>query len=66
MLPRDSEVLQAGDELLFCGTETGERLLAASMNNGYTLDYLISGVDKPRGVIFQWLARHGRDPAITS
>lgn len=66
MLPQDSEVLQAGDELLFCGTENGELMLAASMNNSYTLDYLICGVDKPRGLIFQWLARHGHAPAVSS
>ncbi|MDH3759516.1 MAG: NAD-binding protein [Gammaproteobacteria bacterium] len=63
MLPSDSEVLQAGDELLFCGTEFGERMLSASMNNGYTLDYLVTGVDKPRGYLFQWLGSFGNRPA---
>lgn len=55
MLPPDSELLQPGDELLFCGTEAGESLLSASINNGYTLDYLIDGTDKPRGYLFQWI-----------
>ena len=63
MLPSDSEALQAGDELLFCGTETGESMLSASMNNGYTLDYLVSGVDKPRGYLFRWLDGFRNDPA---
>jgi len=55
MLPDENELLVAGDEILFCGTEHGERMLSASMNNAYTLDYLISGQDKPRGYLFRWL-----------
>ncbi len=66
MLPTDSELLQPGDELLFCGTEKGETMLEASMNNAYTLDYLVSGEDKPRGYFFQWLANRGRRRAIPS
>ncbi len=55
MLPDDNEVLFAGDEILLCGTEHSETMLAASMNNAYTLHYLITGKDKPRGYLFQWL-----------
>ena len=66
MLPPDSEQLQPGDELLFCGTESGESMLSATMNNRYTLDYLISGIDKPRGYLFKWLDQRGRSSAIPS
>ena len=66
MLPPDSEQLQPGDELLFCGTEKGESMLSASMNNSYTLDYLITGIDKPRGHFFQWLDQRRRGAAIPS
>jgi Trk K+ transport system NAD-binding subunit len=55
MLPGDDQPLREGDQILFCGTEHGELMLAASMNNIYTLDYLITGVDRPRGYLFQWL-----------
>ena len=55
MLPSDSEALREGDELLFCGTERGERLLSASINNAYTLEYLVTGAESPRGCFFQWL-----------
>ena len=55
MLPRDDEPLRLGDSLLFCGTEQGERLLEASMNNEYTIDYLVSGRDRARGYLFRWL-----------
>jgi hypothetical protein len=54
MLPSENELLAGGDEVLFCGTEHGERMLSASMNNAYTLDYLITGRDKPRGYLFRW------------
>ncbi|MDH3537956.1 MAG: NAD-binding protein [Gammaproteobacteria bacterium] len=63
MLPADGELLHPGDELLFCGTEQSERMLAASMNNAYTLDYLISGEDKPRGYVFRWLTQGDRRAA---
>ncbi len=55
MLPTDDETLQLGDEILFCGTEHSESMLLATMNNAYTLDYLISGIDPPRGYVFSWL-----------
>jgi Trk K+ transport system NAD-binding subunit len=57
MLPGDSEQVQVGDEVVFCGTERSERLLIATLNNPYTLKYLISGVYPPRGYFFNWLDR---------
>ena len=66
MLPNDSESLQVGDALLFCGTEHGERLLSATMNNAYTLEYLVTGEDRPRGYLFRWLDERGRKPAAAS
>jgi len=60
MLPADSEAVMPGDDILFCGTEKGENLLLATMNNAYTLDYLISGQDKARGYLFRWLEQRGQ------
>jgi len=57
VLPSDAEAVAHGDELLFCGTERSERLLAASLNNPYTLRYLVTAEDPPRGYVFGWLAR---------
>ncbi len=66
MLPADNFSLAFGDQLLFCGTEKGERMLAASMNNEYTLDWLLTGEDKPRGYFFQWLqSRGGRQAPVS-
>ena len=56
MLPSDDETVVAGDGILLCGTEHSERLLRATLNNPYTLHYLTTGVDAPRGFVFQWLA----------
>jgi hypothetical protein len=36
------------------------------MNNSYTLDYLISGDDKPRGYFFRWLAGQQLDHSAHS
>ena len=66
MLPTDNISLEIGDHLLFCGTEDGERMLAASMNNEYTLDWLLTGEDKPRGYFFQWLQERANDRAPAS
>ncbi len=57
MLPEDTEAVLPGDGILFCGTERSERLLRASLNNPYTLHYLKTGVEAPRGFVFQWIAR---------
>jgi voltage-gated potassium channel len=56
MLPGAEEPIELRDEILLCGTEHSEAILAATLNNPYTLDYLVTGIDAPRGYIFQWLA----------
>lgn len=55
MLPEDSETLMLGDEILFCGTSRCKQILSAVLNNPYTLHYLITGNDLPRGYFFSWL-----------
>lgn len=55
-LPSNNETLRQGDEILFCGTSHGKRMMLASLNNIYTLKYLIFGDDPPRGYFFSWLA----------
>ena len=57
MLPDASEPLCEADTILFCGTRHSEALLSATMNNPYTLHYLATGTDAPRGYVFRWLAR---------
>lgn len=57
MLPDNTEAVLPGDRILFCGTERSERILRATLNNPYTLHYLTTGLEEPRGFIFQWIAR---------
>lgn len=57
MLPSDAEPVGSGDRILLCGTESSEMLLAATLNNPYTLHYVSTGEDAPRGYVFEWLAK---------
>lgn len=55
-----------GDQLLRCGREKDLNLLEATTNNEYTLKYLISGADEPRGYLMQWVTRrlNGHQPMV--
>ena len=55
VLPALSRTIQPGDELLFCGRDCDIHLLDASLNNPYTLGYLISGRDEIRSSLLCWL-----------
>lgn len=55
VLPALSRQIQPGDELLFCGRDCDIHLLDASLNNPYTLGYLISGRDEIRSSLLRWL-----------
>lgn len=57
LTPANEEVVQRFDEILFCGSERSKVLLAATLNNPQTLQYLLTGNDMPRGYFFAWLAR---------
>jgi Trk K+ transport system NAD-binding subunit len=56
-MPEPSTPVRRGDQILFCGTTHAHRLLDATINNEYTLRYLITGEDEPRGWIMTWLSR---------
>jgi Trk K+ transport system NAD-binding subunit len=57
VMPALTTVVQPGEQILFCGTASSLRLLDATLNNEYTLRYLISGIDQPRGYVMQWFTR---------
>ncbi|MGE5769195.1 MAG: NAD-binding protein, partial [Betaproteobacteria bacterium] len=59
-MPPADRVLRENDEILFCGTDHGRYLLDATLNNAYTLNYLVSGIEEPQGYVMQWLMRQGR------
>lgn len=55
MLPDPDYPLEAGDEILFCGVQWVEPALQATLHNPYTLRYVVTGFDVPRGYVFTWL-----------
>ncbi|TLF50700.1 potassium transporter [Halomonas urmiana] len=60
MLPDQAFVLGVGDEVLFCGTPWSESMIRATLHNPYTLGYVVTGVDAPRGYLFAWLEARRR------
>jgi len=56
-MPEMSRALKPGDRILFCGRNEAYHLLDATLNSEYTLRYLMTGVDEPRGYVSQWMTR---------
>ena len=60
IMPGPDHELRPGCQILFAGTLQAQRMLDATLNNEYTLGYLMTGIDPPRGWVMQWiLARLG-------
>lgn len=57
ILPPGSRHLALGDQILFCGDQRAYHLLDATLNNIYTMTYLVKGSDPPRGWVMQWFNR---------
>lgn len=55
ILPELSTPVQPGDRILFCGNNRAYHLIDATMHNEYTLTYLMTGKDLPRGWFMRWL-----------
>ena len=55
MLPKDELEVRAGDTLLLCGTDRARHLLSSTVDNPYTLHYLVTGEEPPRSWFFRWL-----------
>ncbi len=58
LMPEGSEALAAGDRVLLCSVPHARRLLRAALTNEYTLTYLVTGDDPPRGWLARWLQGH--------
>ncbi len=54
MMPDPLELVRTGDSILFCGDQRSQRLLDANLNNPYTLSYLVTGTEPPRGYLLRW------------
>lgn len=57
VMPALTRPLREGDQILFCGRNRAYWLLDATLNNEYTLRYLMTGMDEPRSLAMKWL-RH--------
>lgn len=57
VMPERSQPLATGDEVLFCGTRHARRLVDAALNNEYTLQYLLTGIQEPRGLVVRWFGK---------
>jgi Trk K+ transport system NAD-binding subunit len=67
IMPAADYELRPGCQILFAGTLQAQRLLDATLNNEYTLGYLMTGIDPPRGWAMQWISeRLGRAAAETA
>jgi len=67
VMPDQFYRLNDGDQILLCGKDRDLHLLEATLHNDYTLDYLITGDDAPRGYVMQWVMRrlNGDQPGVT-
>ena len=57
ILPGRDYLIQAGDQLLLCGTDLAYRLFLATVNSEYKLYYVRTGLRKPRSFFMQWYVR---------
>jgi hypothetical protein len=65
MLPDADFRVQTDDVLLLCGSRRAQRLLWSTVNNPYTLHYLVTGEEPPRAWIFQWIYKRLRISSVT-
>ncbi|MFZ1413423.1 MAG: NAD-binding protein [Defluviicoccus sp.] len=62
-VPPEQRLLAEGDEILFCGSGAAYHLLDATLNSPYTLRFLVTGAEGPRGTVMRWLMARGRGQA---
>ncbi|HKJ72090.1 MAG TPA: NAD-binding protein [Gammaproteobacteria bacterium] len=57
LLPETELAVEAGDRLLFCGRAGTQRLMGWTAADHNLLAYVTTGEDRPRGLLWDWLAR---------
>jgi len=57
LLPGDEIAIERGDQLLLGGTPDAALELDWTLNNYNTLEYVVSGRDKPVGLVWRWLGK---------
>jgi len=61
LLPDMEEHLQKGDQILFCGRQDATYRIRYTVNDHQALDYIQTGVDRPRGTVWRWLSKAVQD-----
>jgi len=54
-LPPENTRIAKGDEILICSSQSARAHIAANLNNPYSLHYLATGEELPRGWLMNWL-----------
>lgn len=57
LLPEEDLVLEPGDRLLFCGNARERSAMAFTCLNLNILNFVVTGEDRPAGIVWAWLAR---------
>lgn len=57
VMPGLDQTLSANDQILLCSRTDVLRLIDATLHNEYTLRYLVTGIDEPRGYFMRWFKR---------
>ena len=58
LLPGNETLLQAGDQLLFCGRQGAEEHMRWTTNNFNALNFICTGNDQPTGLLWRCLSKH--------
>ncbi len=56
LLPEMEEALQPGDQILFSGREESTYQICSIVNDQQALNYIQTGIDRPRSAVWRWLA----------
>lgn len=64
--PAGDTRIQAGDELLFVGTNAARRAIGLSLSNDHALEYVLTGKDLPGGWFWERLSQQRKGPAAAS
>ena len=56
VLPDLGTPIVPGARILFCGSTRAFHMVEATLHNEYTLRYLMTGYDEPRGWVMKWFA----------
>lgn len=63
LLPDAETPLQAQDQLLFCGVDEARLDMKTTIRNLNVLNYVLTGMDRPSGLVWRWLTRDRPSPA---